>query len=301
VTKWEVARVPIYGYEFGPESIPRIISGGSAQTMREWKRLQMGLVGSEVPMVRCHLHERGVINLSFGGRIYECRNIDWEPLFEDTTDLHDLTYSRLLRVHALRKKIVVPRRDRQTPPGLIDLSGYYTHVLDETWPGNSLRPLAALASGAVQLNDTSYDLRGFIQLGALRPGLIGYPTVVSNMVIGLAGRRATLLLGTQYVVASDTPIADCIFHLANGQIRRLRIQYGRHVLACLGRPGDPTVPLTGGQLAWKTGLGPNQEARLYQATWTNTTEDQVISSMDFVAQFGESGPFLVAVNVEPVR
>jgi len=81
----------------------------------------------------------------------------------------------------------------------------------------------------------------------------------------------------------------------------LRVQYGRHLLVCLGRAGEPNLPLPDGQLAWKAVVGQGEEARLYQTTWDSPSADEAISSMDFVAQFGESGPFLVAVNVEPIR
>src|SRR5215475_955924 len=34
-----------YTYEFSPRAIPSIISGGPRRSLREWKQLQMGLVG----------------------------------------------------------------------------------------------------------------------------------------------------------------------------------------------------------------------------------------------------------------
>ena len=56
-------------------------------TTRDWKKQQMGLVGSEVPIVRCLLHEP-VLNLSFGGKIYESP-LFWEKNFLDVATMKD--------------------------------------------------------------------------------------------------------------------------------------------------------------------------------------------------------------------
>src|SRR5205085_1448773 len=73
-----------YTYEFADTPIPAVIQGGSSRTMKEWKRRQMGLVGSKVPMVRCHNHGR-VLNLSFDGRIFDSEG-GWEAELKDEVD-----------------------------------------------------------------------------------------------------------------------------------------------------------------------------------------------------------------------
>src|SRR5688572_10002884 len=47
-----------YLYEAANTPIPVSIRGGSQPTMKEWKRRQMGVVGSKIPMVRCQHHGR---------------------------------------------------------------------------------------------------------------------------------------------------------------------------------------------------------------------------------------------------
>src|SRR5689334_10174827 len=79
-------------------------------------------------------HERAVLNLSFGGHIYETANIDWEPLFEDVVELRELLPGRRLVADAVVKKILIPKRDARALPGMIDLSHYYNCLLDEAWP-----------------------------------------------------------------------------------------------------------------------------------------------------------------------
>ena len=76
-----------YLYEFTPTLIPDVVKGawpGPKRTMRDWKRQQMGVLGSEVPIVRCLLHEPA-LNLSFGGTVYESEVL-WEDNFKDVAD-----------------------------------------------------------------------------------------------------------------------------------------------------------------------------------------------------------------------
>src|SRR5215468_2458915 len=75
-----------YLYEFTPADIPAVVKGawpGPKMTMRQWKRQQMKLAGSEVPLVRCLLHEPA-LNLSIGGKVYSSP-VFWELNFTNTT------------------------------------------------------------------------------------------------------------------------------------------------------------------------------------------------------------------------
>jgi hypothetical protein len=77
-----------YLYEFTPTPIPEIVKGswpGPEMTLREWKRQQMKLVGAEVPLVRCLLHEPA-LNLSLGGKVYESQ-VFWELNFTNAAGL----------------------------------------------------------------------------------------------------------------------------------------------------------------------------------------------------------------------
>ncbi len=79
-----------YLYEFAPTPMTATVKAafpGPLLTTRQWKRQQMGIVGSEVPIVRCLLHAP-VLNLSFGGRIYESPMF-WEKNFLDVARMED--------------------------------------------------------------------------------------------------------------------------------------------------------------------------------------------------------------------
>jgi hypothetical protein len=82
-----------YLYEFTPTHIPEVVKGawpGPKMTMREWKRQQMKLAGSGVPLMRCLLHEPA-LNLSVGGKVYESP-VFWELNFTNSdTKLEDFS------------------------------------------------------------------------------------------------------------------------------------------------------------------------------------------------------------------
>lgn len=289
-----------YGYEFGPEPIPKVISGGSSRSMREWKQLQMGLVGSDVPMVRCHTHEHATLNLSFGGSIYETATPDWEEAFANVVDRFDLAHSRRLAACTVMKRIVVPRRDPGAGPAAIDLSDHYNTTLDEVWPGlEPLRPLAGFAPGVTNFIGTGFDVRGAVQLRALRPGLVPYPAGVTNILIGQSGRAIHLLLGTVHPAASGTPVARCVFHFADGRQQRFPLEYGRHLAVSVAPSEARTGSVAGAQAVGTSATEDGRIARLYRCTLTNAFPDQVIDRFDFFAHEGNTGPFLVALSVEP--
>ncbi len=65
-----------YLFEFCTARVPPNLWGGSTMTMREWKTKQMGLIGPEIPMVRCPMHDP-VMNLGYDGGIYGSE-LTWE-------------------------------------------------------------------------------------------------------------------------------------------------------------------------------------------------------------------------------
>lgn len=81
-----------YLYEFPNTPIAEVVKAafpGPMMTTRQWKQQQMGLVGSDVPIVRCLMHEPA-LNLSFGGKVYESP-LFWETNFLDVVNMEDLS------------------------------------------------------------------------------------------------------------------------------------------------------------------------------------------------------------------
>ena len=82
-----------YLFEFCPVPLGNLATNAPTRTRREWKRRQMDLVGSQVPVVRCRLHNP-LLNLAFDGRIYESPR-SWELLFTNRVNAADLTPARI--------------------------------------------------------------------------------------------------------------------------------------------------------------------------------------------------------------
>src|SRR5579859_4818859 len=78
-----------YVFEFCPVAVGASIPSEPHHTRREWKRRQMGLVGSAVPMVRCR-HHNPMLNLGFNGSIYESPS-QWELLFTNRVRASELS------------------------------------------------------------------------------------------------------------------------------------------------------------------------------------------------------------------
>lgn len=82
-----------YLFEFCPVPLGSAATNAPTRTRREWKRRQMSLLGSDVPLVRCR-HHKPMLNLAFDGRIYESASV-WELLFTNRVNVAELTPARL--------------------------------------------------------------------------------------------------------------------------------------------------------------------------------------------------------------
>src|SRR3954470_21257824 len=67
-----------YLFEFCPLPLGNVAPASPKSTRREWKRRQMGVVGSIVPLVRCR-HHKPILNLAFDGRVYDSPP-SWETM-----------------------------------------------------------------------------------------------------------------------------------------------------------------------------------------------------------------------------
>ena len=100
-----------YLYEFSNLPMGSVWQGGQIK-MRDFKRRQMGLLGGEVPIARCHLHDP-VLNLAFSGRIYES-GVNWEENFADYVDMQAFEMARLFP-EAVQKPAPRPTPEAEEP------------------------------------------------------------------------------------------------------------------------------------------------------------------------------------------
>jgi hypothetical protein len=131
-----------YLFEFCPLPLGTGASKDPTRTRREWKRRQMGLVGSAVPVVRCR-HHRPVLNLGFDGVIYESA-ASWELTFTNRVSARSLTVAALFAGGSATpgKTAAQPRfpaREPEAGPGLIDLSKSQDTTLVESGASSPLR------------------------------------------------------------------------------------------------------------------------------------------------------------------
>jgi hypothetical protein len=296
-----------YIYEFADTPIPKGIAGGSEHTMKEWKRRQMGLVGSKVPMVRCH-HHKPVLNLNFDGKVFESE-AGWESELRNEIDPAELYPDRLFAseaaiIAAAKAKSAIPPRDPKTPANCIDLSKFYNAALTESWhPNNPGEPvannLAWLPQGLQKFGDIDFDTRGIIQLSSKKLYLPRYPFSVKNIKVDQKATRLHFLHSTGWSAPDGTPVCSYVMHMANGKTHEFIVRYGDHVSDWVAN-ADPK-DAKDSMVAW-AGKSPANDTgavlRVYKTQWINPEPDQTIASIDFLSANLDPAPFLIAITAE---
>lgn len=300
-----------YLFEFCPVPLGRSAPAASTRTRREWKRLQMGLVGSIVPVVRCR-HHNPVLNLAFDGTVYESPTL-WESVVTNRANPADLTAARLFAKESgtgsksTEKTPPAPHfapRDSKAPKELLDLSGFYNAMLTESWHGSKGNDLAALPTGLQTLGGVEFDVRGIVQLGSKSPSAAKFPAQIKGIKVHQKCQRIHFLHAAGFGTIADEgkQISSCIVHFATNQVRlEIPIYYGRDVRNWHLLAGEPAPP-EGLKVAW-TGQNEVSKAagntiRLFMTTWTNLVPDAEIESLDYASSMAGPAPFLIAITVE---
>jgi hypothetical protein len=296
-----------YLYEFCPLPLgTNDAPDDPTKTRRDWKRRQMGLVGSIVPIVRCR-HHGAVLNLAFDGRIYESPTM-WEDLLTNQVDIAELKAARIFAASsnpngAAAPAVAYPLRDPQAKPGLINLSAYYNAALTESWHGNADNDLASLPTGVQELAGVEYDVRGIIQLGSKENGAKRFPARIDGIKIGQKCTRLHFLHSAGFGALSDEgkQVGTYVLHFAaNNMQLEIPIIYGHdvrnwHKLAGEKPAPDLTVAWTGSN---KVSAASHNIIRLFTTTWVNVAPGVEIESIDFVSSMGNVAPFLIAISAE---
>jgi hypothetical protein len=298
-----------YIYEFSESPIPESQQGGLNHTMKEWKRRQMGLVGSKIPMVRCH-HHNPVLNLSFDGKVYEGAST-WEAELQDEIDPADLTPAKLFAAESaleakLRSKTELPSRDPKTSPNLVDLSKFYNAALTEGWhrtgPNEPIaNDLSALPQGVQKLADVDFDVRGVIQYSSQKLYSSRFPLASKDIKVDGKAKKLHFLHATGWSAPEGTPVATAVVHLANGKTHEFTFNYGEHLVDWI--TWDPQLKdRATSVVAWtgkSSATGGQTTLHLFRSQWINPEPDQTIASVDYVASNLDPAPFLIAITAEP--
>ena len=296
-----------YLYEFCPQPLNKPLVANV--TRREWKRKQMGLVGSIVPIVRCR-HHTPLLNLAYDGHIYDSPG-SWEVTVSNRIDPAQLSAEKLFPLEAATNapakrpppKLKFDWRDPKATPNQINLVKYYNAMLTQSWHGGTNNDLASLPRGLQTFDGVVFDIRGIIQLGGKSSSVKKFPAEVKNIKINQKCKKLNFLHAvTMGTMADDgKTVGSYIVHYATNRMRvDIPINYGEdvrdwHVLP-KEKPGAAT------NVAW-SGTNANTFAeiravRLFKTTWTNVAPDVEIESVDFVSAMGTAAPFLVAITTE---
>jgi hypothetical protein len=301
-------RVPSsYLFEFCPVPLGNEAPGNPKATRREWKRRQMGVVGSIVPIVRCR-HHQPTLNLAFDGRVYESPPA-WEGMLTNLVDPDSLKPARMFPAPgtvALPKKSYPPR-DSKTAPQLLDLTPFYNARLTDTWHGGENatgNDLAALPAGVQNLAGVDYDVRGVIQLASKAPTANRFPTNAAGIKVNQKCEKLHFLHSAAFGNVRDEgkQIGVYVLHFAANQMRlEVPIIYGKDVRDwhywAAEKDAQPAL-----KVAWKGENKTSQNAgsyvRLFETTWTNLVPNVELESIDFVSSMSQPAPFLLSITLE---
>ncbi len=196
---------------------------------------------------------------------------------------------------------IVPRSS-QASPDLVDLSQQYNASLDDNWFCHAGHDLRDVPKGVQVFGGVTFDVRGIVQLAASKSlevtGVV-FPEAVKGIAVNRTGRRLHFLQACFWSTVDGAKLGEYVIHYADGQTRTAPILYGQNIL-------DWWVKPDGGQLSeavvvWR---GSNPATRsmglmthLINYTWENPLPEVEISTIDFISDLIEAGPFLVAITV----
>lgn len=208
-----------------------------------------------------------------------------------------------------------PVRATNASPDLLDLTEHYNALLNVSWfPVRYVHLLASdlssLPSGTVSFAGIPFDVRGVVQLRApLNPWLeTGVPNLrqlperVEDIRVGEKFTRLHALMGAVGKEPDGTPIGAFILHYADGRQAELPINYGDHVRDWWSG-AEAREEIRDGSVVWrgKTHLtrALGGEVRVFVSRFENPRPEVVVERIDFASKLTASGPFLIALTIEP--
>ncbi|MBN1412549.1 MAG: hypothetical protein JW969_17000 [Spirochaetales bacterium] len=194
-------------------------------------------------------------------------------------------------------------RSPQAGPELVDLSTHYTSSLEDNWFCHAGHDLRDVPRGVQVLGGVKFDVRGLVQLAASKSleitGVV-FPEAVKGIAVNRKGRRLHFLQACFWNANEGDKLGEYVIHYADGQTRSAPILYQKNVVDWWVRPEDK--PPAEAEEVWR---GSNPATRsmgfvthLLKYTWENPLPEVEISTIDFVSDLIEAGPFLVALTVE---
>ena len=192
-------------------------------------------------------------------------------------------------------------RDSKATSNLINLSYWFNANLKGNWYGDATdNDLADLPAGIQVMADTSFDVRGLVQLATHVES--NFPQRVSGIIVKGTIQRIHFLHGA--IRGDNEPpgaaIGKYIMRYADGATEERPIILGQDVLDWYATP--PVEEDGGPVVAWSgTSAKSRREGEtihLYKTTWDNPRPDVEVVSLDFASVGQTAAPFLVAITIE---
>jgi hypothetical protein len=298
-----------YLYEFSPAPVGTPLPGEPIHTRREWKRRQMGLVGSGVPIVRCR-HHSPILNLGFNGTVYESPP-QWELSFTNRVRPAELTARAIFGGEETAEDTPSPLPSTARGPAAlssaqgrsIDLTTFYTSPLGEAWQGVPGDDLSSLPKGLQSFGGVEFDVRGIVQLNGKSPALGKYPAAVKGIPIHQRCQHLYFLHAASSGGNTEEgeQIGSYIVHLASNQMSlEIPIYYGRSVRNWHEGVNEPEADKEL-KVVWRGENTASKRAgkriRLFVTAW-NLAPGVDIDNLDFVSAGRSVVPFLLAISVD---
>jgi hypothetical protein len=287
-----------YLFEFCPVPLGNVYAADPTRTRREWKRLQMGVLGSSVPLVRCR-HHKPTLNLSFDGRIYESP-IAWEATFTNITSPESLRPAALFGGGKAKAGSRFPARSPKATPMQIDLGRFYNAALRENWLGRTNDNFASAPRGLQVIDGTTFDIRGIVQLAG-RDLPKRYPEQTKSIPVNVKCEKLHFL----HALAGWTP--DDAGTSAGAYVVRFKGNDARvQIPLTCGREVAPWKPSVGGdadglpRAAWSGDPNPGASGvpALYKTTWVNLAPELEIESIDIISDPNRGGLMVLGISAE---
>ncbi len=161
--------------------------------------------------------------------------------------------------------------------------------------------LSSFPAGVTNLAGVPFDVRGLIRLRRAAYNYTIFPQRV-DITIGRTFQRLHVLHGASGRVKEGTRIGTFRLHYREGDSADLAIVYGSDQ-PDLGIRSDRASRASAVTLAWVGTLVASRPAEtrvpLFKSTYDNPAPDREVVRITFESVVTASGPFLLAMTVEP--
>lgn len=196
------------------------------------------------------------------------------------------------------RRSVTPPRNPLATDQMIDLSTYYNLP---AMAGSGL--LLILPNGLQKFAETSFDVRGVVQLSGGRGDLttIRLPQEVRDIRVNQKCHRLHFLQATASAVEDQTEVGRYVIHYADRRTETFPIVYGREVRSRWTAQHEPLATAKSALVWMDTDPHLSEEPksqRMFKTTWENPSPAVEVASVDFICGRSDAAPFLVAMSAE---